>query len=95
MSFGEAVEAALLGDGLAAPPDGLEAVGVGAMLKVVEVTTPLNGPLEELFPPFAAGTSVVVALLPPFPPTGGKVPVGGTPAIDSKLAQAIRVLLAK
>lgn len=38
------------GDWIALPPVGLEAVGVGAMLSVVLVTTPLNGPLE-LLPP--------------------------------------------
>jgi hypothetical protein len=99
-SLGEAPEvpeAALVVDELAVLADvvDLVGVGVGAILKVVLVTTPLNGPLEELLPLGAAGTSVaVVALLPP---AGGRVPDGraGTPAIESKLAQAIRDLLAK
>lgn len=58
------------------------------------VTTPLMGPVE-LLPLLGAGTSVaVVALLPPF---DGSVVVGafGTPPMFSKLAQAMRDLLAK
>jgi hypothetical protein len=69
--FGAAEEGALVVDGdalaPAAPPVALEGVGVGAMLKVVLVTTPLNGP--ELFPLdelFAAGTRVAIPELPPF-----------------------------
>lgn len=57
------------------------------------VTTPTMGPLE-LLPPLGAGTSVDVALSPPI---GGSAVVGAfwTPPMFSKLAQAIRLLLAK
>lgn len=80
-----------MGEALVGPP--VELLVGKAMEVVVLVTTPLKGPVE-LLPSLGAGTSVEVALLPSF---GDRVVVGasGTPPMFSKLAQAIRVLLAK